>query len=190
MRFYLMGVALGLALFACNRASAVGLGVREDGLAKSFIVSDWSKFTPDKPDAFGLYRYGIGRGQVELGHRSGIFSDANNGILLSDTEGVVGGIEVTNGTIAYHGTNELAWRPGASLGYTKGVFYAAPRVMYNASNIPGERAGLGIGSVIQLGPATYWENPGMKIYSLNVGKNVNIEKRNNDTFFFSVRSDW
>jgi len=189
-KFYVMGIFLGAIVFACTRANAVGIGVREDGLAKSFIVSDWSKFSPEKQDMFGLFRYGIGRGQMELGHRTGIFAEANNGILLSDTEGVVGGIEPGNGTIDYHNTSRLSWRPGASIGYTKGPLYAAPRVLYTVSNSPEEKAGLGVGSVIQYGPVTYWENPGVKIYSLNIGKNVNVEKRNNDTFFFVVKTEW
>lgn len=187
-------VIVAIQLLAGTLAFAKpGLGVKETGpeFRKSFIISDFSNFSPDIKDAFGLCRYGLGRGQVELGSPSGIFAEANNGILLSDTEGLIGGIEPVNGTLSYHNTAKLEWRPGASLGYTKSFMYVAGRALYSVANNSDKKQGLGVGAVIQLGPLVYWENPGTKIYSLNLKNNVNFERRmdslSGETYMFVVR---
>jgi hypothetical protein len=176
----------------CSKVkSDIGYGVREDGTVKSFLVGDFSSFSPDKTDMFGLFRYGLGRGQLQLGQPTGFLAEANNGIIISDTEGFIGGVELVNGKIEHRDTFNASWRPGFSLAYTKGMFYAGPRVLYTVSNNTTERAGIGMGSVIQLGPAVYWENPGLKIYNLNINNKVSIERRvgAEEIYMFVVRSD-
>lgn len=194
MRKIIMFLTIQLLASSLAFAAKPGFGAKETGdYKKSFIIGDFSNFSPDERDAFGLYRYGIGRGQLELGSPVGIFAEANNGILLTDAEGFVGGIEVLNGTLDYHNTMKGQLRPGFSAGYVKGPLYIAPRLLYTASNNSDTRNGLGVGSVIQFGPLVYWENPGTKIYSVNLGNKVNVERRmesnSGETWMFVVRQE-
>ena len=178
-----------LALLMASTANAsVGYGIHEEGLSKSLLVGDFSDLSPSSSTLFGYARYGIGRGQLMAGAAgTGLSAESNTGMLIKKEDGLNAGVELLNGSVSYLGTMEYSYRPGASAGVKYGELYAGPRVMYVISSK--ENAGVKPGAIIQLGRLTYVENPGEKIYNINLANKISLERRNADTYFFVFRSE-
>ncbi len=175
-------------------SGVVGVGVREDGANKSFVIGDFNSFSPFVEYNDGITepycKYGAGRGQLQIGAPTSVFMESNSGFMTTN-EGLAFGVEPSAGTIEYRDTLKATWRPGISAGYVSGAFYAGPRLLYTVSNTPDIRSGLGLGTVIQYDSLMYWENPGLKVYSLNLNHKISVEKRvqfDGDVYFLVLKN--
>lgn len=118
-------IALFLPLFA-NAQIAFGVKSKEPAI----LIHDFIQNDVTKEDIFGLTRYGIGRGQLELSERPSILMENRSGVFLSPNTLTVG-LEIGAGKITYRGRPTYNWEPAASFGprVDAGLFsfYFGPR---------------------------------------------------------------
>lgn len=130
-------------------------------------VQDIQAFRLDRPSMFGLYRYGIGKGEILLGQPNiGIRAHDYSGVFLSDNTG----IEPASGRVSFINSRaNIEWQPA----YMYTPFKASDFSLVGArlglsANVYSNTTLLGLVSIVQLNRSTltvfYNYLPGRYVY--------------------------
>ena len=126
-------------LFVHNVASAdPAFGVKLFDKTESLLIHDFSVFSLQTPDTFGLRRYGVGRGQLELKDTVALKASTHSGVFLGPETNIGTGIELASGSIGYNKSAYFNYKPAVSIGFKTQQLYIGPRVgtIYNNADSP------------------------------------------------------
>lgn len=154
----------------------------------AILIHDFHMFDIYDEDNFGLLRYGVGRGQMEISDRLGVTAESRSGVFLYKDSPFNLGLELAAGKIGYHDRAEYQWQPGMSIGlkeiFGSISFYVGPRagLSYENHTNTGFMGAVGTIEIFNVG-ATYWSNDysgdkqSLCVYDLNAYNKINVQKR-------------
>lgn len=155
---YLMLILIAFA--AAHADAQVAFGGKNN--KNALIVGDFAQGDLTGPDMFGIERYGIGTGHLEINDYPKMIAENKGGFLLGKGKWRMG-LELGAGMVSYQNRPDYMWNPAVSIGAKANLgvmaFYIGPRVGASYSKSRNDLlSGHVIATQFSFMQMTYWRN--------------------------------